>query len=412
MEGLTADKPAIHKYEAKMRLFMSVDLIGATKAKFEKSILPLKGDIFPGDIDPADTVNTRKALPVWHNLLLEFHYEFYDALKWSINYTIDSIKDIKPQIWKRLGDEIIYVVELENSTDVIFAITAMLIAIKKYRGDHKITASDYDVENEANKLNGKLNIKSTFWMAGFPLVNMESPKEFPPSLSELPRMPDLASVNRYAVSKIMKEQEEKENSLASIVDFDFMGPSMDTGFRLASKSDRNRIVISFEIAYLLAKVFSDNNNDLVNKLNFEIINTKLFPANNPLLFGNLFFDGCIDLKGVFKGKYNYPIFYLTSPYDSFVKHPSDVFRVNLSADEVIKKCEEFMVDMNSDILKPYIPGDKYLNDPPEHYLYYLKIWDEQLLHSYKVQYISSHNRKIPPDEPPSDKDFNPYFPPI
>ena len=262
---MTGKDYSAYKFIPKMRLFMSIDQIGATKAKFSNSILPLKEDS-----------NQELIFPVWHNKLLTFHNEFDKIFKYRIWARKFRNSQNPPKIWKRLGDEIIYTVELKDAIDAVRSIAAMLLAIRQYRSENGIDCDTYDKPYKMDRVDTKnsfaLNIKATFWLAGFPLINMEIPKQSQSNLLGGNRPYNPTLINQVSVVKAKSE-------------IDFVGPSIDTGFRLAGKSDKNRIALSIDLALLLAKVFgAPCRNEEVNEINDILSEAALYPVENETSF--------------------------------------------------------------------------------------------------------------------------------
>ena len=366
----------IKQFAAKMHLFISIDQIGATQAKFDRTILPLK---------PFDEQNKEQLrIPSWHRTLLSFHNEFDLVLKEILNVNFQNEEKIEFTIWKRLGDEILYKIELKNGIDAFKAIIVMMLTIKKYRTQRQILNCNYKPEQASH-----LNIKATFWMAGFPLLNLEIPKETMTNLLDGNRPNSHTLINQLSFSK------------ASMLNgaIDYVGPSIDTGFRLTGKSDKNRIIISFEIAYLLAKIYSDANpGDEVRKIKDLLLEMKLFQGDKPELFDNIFFEGNTELKGVYRNEYNYPLFWITSPYKEDISNPNSVFYPACNPEKTLDNCTKFIQEMRNYILKPYIPGCKYLGEPPSNYMSYLECWNDFLDDEYKnAQHVHDNKINLPED---------------
>jgi hypothetical protein len=98
----------------------------------------------------------------------------------------------------------------------------------------------------------KLNFKGTAWIAGFPATNIEL---------------DLSRT---------KEQSEK----------DFLGPSMDLGFRISEFASKDRLIISASLAYFIACESCRKKRNTIIK--------------NPI---SLCFGGMVEVKGVKRGEH-------------------------------------------------------------------------------------------------------------
>ncbi|MCX8505642.1 MAG: hypothetical protein ORN98_03385 [Alphaproteobacteria bacterium] len=391
------DQQNIFKFVPKMRLFMSVDQIGSTAAKFSNSILPLKDN---GELDISEF-----PFPEWHRQVIIFHNEFDSIFRNTIwaEYFKDK-KEKQPIIWKRLGDEIVYTLELKNAIDAVRAIAAMLLTIKRYRIQNNIT-SDTDPNND-RKRPSPLNIKATFWLAGFPLINMEIPKERTPVIESMETPEErnddekldaetLAKINSLLNSRphnpTLINQAFYTAAKYNSQEIDFVGPSIDTGFRLGRKSDKNHICLSFDLAMLLAKVFSEGADcEDVKAINTIILDRHLYPEERANIFDNIFFEGNDPLKGVYKNEYSYPIFFINSPYEMINPKPSDIFYDKCTPESVLTKCENFISNMGNNILLPYIPGCPFLKEKPEYYEAYIDQWNEILYKDYKISESTDH----------------------
>lgn len=111
---------------------------------------------------------------------------------------------LKP--WKFSGDEILFWVELRNFSHAAAHVLALKCAIGKF------------AEAWAAK-EVPLRLKATAWLAGFPVTNTEI--------------------------YIGDESEDQAKTL------DFIGPSIDLGFRIAKFCDERRFVISADLALML-----------------------------------------------------------------------------------------------------------------------------------------------------------------
>lgn len=118
----------------------------------------------------------------------------------------------------------------------------------------KLAMSEYESSLAAKGHN--LGLKATAWLAGFPVIN----------------------------SEVWLAQPGEEDDFVR----DFLGPSIDLGFRLTRFADGRRIPVSVDLAYLLAKS--------ANHVSEELKPTILFGSSE-------------SLKGVMDGK-KYPVLWV------------------------------------------------------------------------------------------------------
>lgn len=108
-----------------------------------------------------------------------------------------------PKIWKALGDEIIFVVEITKSHEPDLYVNGLRRALSKWN----------EVGLEPGSTT-RLRVKGAAWTAGFPVCN--------------------------TILTLHGKQE------------DFVGPSMDIGFRVAERATVYRMALSVDLAWLLS----------------------------------------------------------------------------------------------------------------------------------------------------------------
>lgn len=193
------------------RLFMSVDLQNSTIFK--------KNSYKNGVPENAE----------WAWVFEDFYRDFSDIFHTELNDYVDLQI---PSIWKCLGDEIIFQVEITDSADVVKYVLSFRSAIESY--------------NEKAKCgrNKPLQSQGTVWGAGFPIRN---------HCIEIP-----CSNN------------EKQK--------DFIGLDIDIGFRISKYSKPERLVISLPVAYILSL------HNCENIRYYDEINAKGVDAEYPIFW--------------------------------------------------------------------------------------------------------------------------------
>ncbi len=173
----------------KLRLFLSVDIVGSSAFKYQQTTGPGASWVFP-------------------------FLSFYQAFPEFLDQAVDSLglgksKAIplkKPQIWKALGDELIFVAELRQRREAE-------LYLRSFRKALQSASTNWQDNGHG------FQFKGTAWLAGFPLGNVEVPiTDSPGQLSPMP---------------------------------DFVGPQIDAGFRLKDHATPRKLVISADLAYLL-----------------------------------------------------------------------------------------------------------------------------------------------------------------
>jgi hypothetical protein len=154
---------------------------------------------------------SEKSSPIWASTFKEFFREFPATIEAQYaklpDKHVDCNHHFKP--WKFLGDEILFSVELRKFQESVSHIWVFKDAISEFP------------KSWARK-NVPLSLKATAWLAGFPVTNTE-----------------------------IEIQTETGNSL------DFIGPSIDLGFRIARYSESRKFVLSADLALMVLDAIHD-----------------------------------------------------------------------------------------------------------------------------------------------------------
>ncbi len=192
----------------RLRLFLSVDLVGSTA--FKQSRL------------------------AWLPAMLNFYRDFdqlvhsqYRAHRQRSNCPIPP-----PEFWKANGDELLYTCDLNSRDQAVDALNIWLATLNAYRSDLATLVEDLDV-------------KSTAWIALFPAPNSEvffrrAGVQFQADTSG----------DALILQAEMRDQWYSGQGRQDLTR-DFVGPQVDTGFRLTSWSAPQRLMLSADLAYLL-----------------------------------------------------------------------------------------------------------------------------------------------------------------
>lgn len=201
----------------------------------------------------------------WYSRFHSFHNDFFDDLRQGYRArTRHKLREEDPiDIWKSLGDEIIFVQNLHSYESLYFGVLAFRESLRGYLEEGK-----------------RITFKGCVWLGQFPVVDREIP---------------IGSGREY--------------------DLDFIGPSIDRGFRIASEASQQRLIISVDAAYALARLYNDE---------YPKGSSGLFARERQAL--KLYYMGEQTLKGVtlLHGR-GYPIFWAgvtATPGDSLIA-PTD-----------------------------------------------------------------------------------------
>ncbi len=224
----------------RVRLFLSVDIVGSTAYKQKNTEQQFDGKIqkwlFP--------------IATFYHKFEENFFAHWDNLKEKAdnpNSGVSICFGPEPTLWKMLGDELIYTKIITNPIQIEYLFQAWRQTLREYRKIIRFSNEDGD-----EKDNG-LDLKSCAWIAGFPYENAEV------ALAKRPQkttQDDTDFGTQYTKKNFSLLKEYYSNSLktppqSSDVVLDFLGPSMDTGFRLGKFCSPLKTVISVDLAYTL-----------------------------------------------------------------------------------------------------------------------------------------------------------------
>lgn len=269
--------------EWKLRLFLSVDLIGSSSYKANKN-------------------ENEKDDYEWCVAFEDFYHDFPRELKNQYDNSPEYLKNIEsnePQIWKILGDEILLYTDITDYKQVPVHLIALKNTLIKYN----------------NKLYQKkvpiIRGKGTAWIAGFPVNNIEINIKF------------------------------QSNS-----HIDFIGPSIDAGFRLTKHSTIRKLVMSIDTLLLFSQAMIDVGSDRTSKSNPPITDKH-----------DIRFDGQFELKGVYNST-PYPVFWLDvkdHDWNIFSNEDKWLGRGNkCDYIQIVGYCSNYLSAKNSYMIIPFI----------------------------------------------------------
>lgn len=263
------------KYKFRYRVFASADIVGSTAFKTAKA-------------------SERQS---WARVFRGFFDEFPKAVSRSFNSLIleGAVEACKPsecmKVWKLVGDEVLLYADIKQHEHVLFHAIAFKDALNEY----------------SEKLGKKgLALKGAIWGAGFPVMNV-------------------------AVEVTVSASGDKA--------IDFLGPSVDLGFRLAAMADDRRIPISADIAHFL-RYAKANSSDVGRK-------------------ATIFVDPPQVLKGIQAGR-GYPILWLDRLDGKETNEDKLLGRSrNSDINDVLRDylAEKFQAK-SVGLTRPFIEGDK------------------------------------------------------
>lgn len=346
--------------QPRLRIFLSADIVGSTALKQS----------------PLGASKRHEQRTKWFGKIQGFYFEAQTAFLNEFAERREANSDDlsrfgdAPKLWKTVGDEVLFTKVVSDHRQVAQTLHCWMVAVEKMRRFIK-------------KDDGRLDIKSSAWIAGFPFRNSEV------------AVPDGQAVKNdhngdwiLTSGKCLEEYYDGGNK--KDVSIDFIGPNIDIGFRLSGHCSSRKFVISVEIAYILS---------ITNPK--EEIGERVF---------NIYFDGSVPLKGVLGGL-NYPLFWLDlSPEESLSRYEDKLAGVcELNRDNLRKYCKTFFEEHKAYVFPPFIVSDS----EPEFEL--RPDWyDEEhknLVTAYERAQSLNEQMSGPPDDG-ADQAINPTIDPI
>jgi len=229
---------------SKSKLFVSCDLVGSTQFK--------------------------QAQAGWQKVFLSFYREFPQFVARE-NVAHAAAAGQEPpafELWKAVGDELIFEVHVRAEEEVGLAIRVWLAAMRAYESE---SLADFG-----------LALKGGAFIATFP---------GPDSESTIPRDPMIEDSDDPVVILNSAALQGKRTHTRFL--YDYFGPSIDTGFRVFGLSSRRYFTLSVEAAWALsAAAYTAAGSQLLQDLHH---------VNDVVLHGTH------ALKGVWAGR-EYPVF--------------------------------------------------------------------------------------------------------
>lgn len=313
-----------------LRLFLSVDIVGSTAFK-QGQALKSKGESAAKAVGPAEA---------WFSPIAQFYREVERAFskEWSeytgkISPSFPWPQGPDPEFWKSAGDELLYVKVLHDHREAYACIHAWMRAINSYR---KVFKDHFP----------SLDLKTSAWIAGFPVHNAEV--AFCSSVAKSPSFQDDDPVftNLDLLDKYYKGDNKGD------ITRDFIGPAIDTGFRLSTLATPRKMTVSIDLVLLLISALRMRPSDFL----YEEL--------------KVFYEGRVPLKGVLGGT-PYPVFWLDMHSGSPLELSEDKLKgvAPLDSDSVKSFCESFIEAHQDHIFFPYISGEHerhFIKVPPHH----------------------------------------------
>jgi len=205
--------------EYRVRLFMSVDLVGSTAFKAASG-----GETAPGTPLARWIIRTRHFYRTFPTIYLRRYGDEVGSEE------LACYKEMVPRLWKTIGDEIIFCCRVLSVTHAACAVMAFVKTLKEY-GD------------TLDGFGPGLDVKGCAWVAAFPAPNLTV--RIPTDGSYQPS--DATTDNR------LPDENDEARADSYPHNFDFLGKNLDSGFRMSKYSASDRLSVSAELAFILCE---------------------------------------------------------------------------------------------------------------------------------------------------------------
>lgn len=365
---LPADLP--DHLQPRLLIFLSVDVVGSTALKQPDRHLVAAAsapEVPMSDSDRRLEVNWLAIFEVFYARVAEGAGKHWRNLVEEYDESErDEYAGPCPIFWKTNGDEVLYCKLLTNSRQIHFVIEWWKRTIHSVRNSldqYKGLLKEAGLE--------PLDIKATLWTAGFPRRNkrlqsaygLETRVDgFPPANAPATPPADEAGFEGGLADARPRER------------YDFIGPGIDIGFRISTLSSTQKMVVSLDVAYILAKA--------------------PYKSGTGVKREPLYYDGRIPLKGVFEGK-RYPIFWLNISRAGTFDEREVAIQNPITPDNVSDICEEYYKRYKNYTHAPFIFNDpsKMVHAVPQRFTDWLERAHKEYQQQRATQALASESVK-------------------
>ena len=256
-------------------LFLSCDLTGSTNFKQQQ-----------------EQDDESRIGPQWQHVFLDFYRDFpQEVAAVQRNMTTEKLKF---DLWKPVGDELIYSCKVTKEDDVYKAVRTWIAAMRSY---------------EVKLADTGMGTKGGAFIATFP---------GPDSKSSVPRDPDTETSGMDPVARNRAAYEGGKDHSKFL--YDYFGPSIDTGFRILKECSSRYFTVSVEVTLAMigrSKALGKDESDFHVK-DFVLLQFE-------------------ELKGVWQGR-PYPIVAIDLDYDDPVHQAHAAIHRRGTRRELLKLC--------------------------------------------------------------------------
>lgn len=313
-------------------MFLSLDIVGSTE--FKQSA---RGSEYTGGADS------------WVAPFLSFYRVSVEHMAAEWNRVTAEVKSLEgtegnprfdfgeaPAFWKGAGDEVLFSKIVKSPFDAMTSIYALLEVMKEHRRQFG-----------SKPQTKRLNVKGAAWLAGFPINNAEIRLAAQHPVETADYLDDPIAENYRLLELHGSGGHSSDVYLA-----DYIGPSIDLGFRIREHATPRKLVVSADLAWLLCFAHRENT---IGEL----------PQSRYLRMPHIGYEGRYGLKGILSGE-PYPLIWVESDIGNAIdkaedlllgrKHPDGHGSDAAEERPLWDFCEAFLNSQGPLRMRPYIPG--------------------------------------------------------
>jgi hypothetical protein len=351
--------------EVATRIFLSADLSGSTAFKQGQAATNLyryhgadNGD--PGS-EPDDPTDRARKLS-WLDIILMFYKKSSElvakewervageALRQLHSAPLPNDREFNtvgapPVLWKRIGDEVVFTKIAHTPKQAYIIVSFWKHVVRKL--------SRYVLD----RTNDVLDVKAAAWSVLLP---------FPNAGIVISETSDASGAGRQYDYSVQLSDFERRHGGGDSVTLDFLGSSIDLGFRLASAANPRKFVLSAELAAALFEVTAaaDRQNSDPKSPN----------KSGPLSL-KIYYDGREHFPGILGGK-GYPLFWVDAAFDGSRSDKDKNDKLYKYEDSIRQQERRTVWAADGlEFLSRYLDGSSLLRIPP----YFSKgtdVWNE------------------------------------
>lgn len=173
----------------------------------------------------------------WIATFLAFYTEFPALLSTEIAGSCPSLQD-RLLLWKAVGDELIFSIRIQSEGECSDAVDVWLAAMLAFEKAHLLGKTP-------------MTLKGGAFLATVPSPDRRV--AIPRSVETA----DRSQLDAEAMNEATLNNTTDEDKFTAKFAMDFVGPSIDTGFRVLKYASRRYFVLTVEVAHILFKHYSD-----------------------------------------------------------------------------------------------------------------------------------------------------------